>query len=1088
LAATLVNSLLAAGTLLTALPAIAATPGNAALNRGFTNLVHPFVTTYCISCHGGDDPEAGLDLSEFSTVDSVVSGFDDWDLVLEKLEGAEMPPRKAKKHPPPELERQVADWIESMRRNEARKTAGDPGLVTARRLSNAEYDYTIHDLTGVDIRPAREFPVDPTDQAGFDNSGESLAMSPALLRKQLDAARLVADHLVFTPDGFEFAPHPVVTDTDRDKYHVLKIVDFYQHQPTDLADYFAAAWSYRHRAALGRRFASLADIATQNHVSGKYLATVYATLTDTKDDVGPLAKLRAQWRAMPDPSAASAPAVGAPAVEAPVAQAAAVQTPVAQAAAVQAAAQRMRDYVASVRQRIVPVVPNLSAPPIHEGSQTLVLWKDRQMAANRRRFDPGALHIDGGASASEPAPVPSAAASTAAAPAPTAAAQALNDTIRKGGQFIAPAIVTAGSSATAQMAAAEHRDDDPDLVVPADPVQCARHLAAFARFAAVFPDAFYITERARVYLDAASEQKLSGRLLSAGLHSMTGYFRDDEPLYDLVLDPSEQRELDRLWREFYFSASVPQRMHTSFVWWERTDSTFMRDPEFAPFRPEDKSVTDQDKIRSLASLYLAKALANGASPLVQSAIRDHFQRVAADIADVEAERAAAEPRQLRALLAFAARAYRRPLSPAERESLLTFYRQSREADGLDPEDALRDSVAAVLLSPNFSYRMDLSEEAGATSAGHARPAPTVNALPLSDYALASRLSYFLWSSVPDAELLGHAAAGDLHRPAVLEAQTQRMLQDPRLANFAAEFMGHWLDFRRFEEHNAVDRGRFPNFDNALREAMYQEPLHFFTELVRSGAPIQDLLYGDYTFANAPLARLYGIPDAAVPGGFTATGWVRVDHAGAYGRGGLLPMAVFLTANSPGLRTSPVKRGHWFVSNLLGQRIPAPPANVPSLPADEKTLGELTLRQSLEAHRHDPQCAGCHARFDTFGLAMEGYGAIGELRSVDFGGHPVDAHADFPGGDSGTGMAGLRDYIRAHREGAFIDNLAAKLLAYGLGRSLLLSDQLLLDDMKARLAAQHYRFGALVDALVDSPQFRNRRVQLKAAPLAADNRP
>src|SRR6185436_1974246 len=166
------------------------------------------------------------------------------------------------------------------------------------------------------------------------------------------------------------------------------------------------------------------------------------------------------------------------------------------------------------------------------------------------------------------------------------------------------------SSATNQMAASKRRSADPDLIVPEDPAERSRYEAAFARFADIFPDAFYISERARVYMDAEKEQENAGRLLSAGLHSMTGYFRDDGPLYELILDEAGQREIDRLWQEFDFAASIPQRMHTSFVWFERTDSTFMRDPEFDPYRPEDKSVLTQEKIRKLSELYLAKAVKN----------------------------------------------------------------------------------------------------------------------------------------------------------------------------------------------------------------------------------------------------------------------------------------------------------------------------------------------------------------------------------------------------------------------------------------------------------------------------------------------
>ncbi|HKS37653.1 MAG TPA: DUF1592 domain-containing protein, partial [Verrucomicrobiae bacterium] len=361
----------------------------------------------------------------------------------------------------------------------------------------------------------------------------------------------------------------------------------------------------------------------------------------------------------------------------------------------------------------------------------------------------------------------------------------------------------------------------------------------------------------------------------------------------------------------------------------------------------------------------------------------------------------------------------------------------------------------------------------------------VNSRPLSDYALASRLSYFLWSSMPDAELLARAAAGDLNRPEVLAAQARRLLKDSRIQNFAKEFGGHWLDFRRFEEHNAVDRERFPAFDTELRRAMFEEPVRFFVDLVREDHPVLNFLYGNYTFVNAPLAKHYGMPN--VPprplggegrgeGAVEKTGWRRIDDANQYGRGGLLPMSVFLTANSPGLRTSPVKRGYWVVRRVLGERIPPPPAVVPELPNDEKSLGNLTLRETLARHREDKTCASCHARFDSLGLVFEGYGPVGERREKDFGGRAVDTHATFPGGSEGSGLTGLLDYVRAHRENDFVDNLCRKLAAYGLGRTLLPSDDSLVEQLRAKLAANGYRFNTLVECIVTSPQFRTKRTE------------
>jgi cytochrome c553 len=1040
---------------------------DAALQRHFETTVKPFIQTYCVTCHGGDDPEAELDLSGFGNLNQVIDDYADWDLALDKLKAGDMPPKKAKKHPEPQSTQQIIEWIRAVRFHQAMKFAGDPGPVLPRRLSNSEYDYTIRDLTGVDIRPAREFPVDPANQAGFDNSGESLAMSPALLKKYLSAARTVADHLVLKTDGFEFAPHPVVADTDRDKYYVLRIVDFYKQQPTDLADYFRAAWTYQHRDALGMHGMTLAQVAKQTRVSAKYITTINSTLNGTTDNYGPIASLRRLWRALPAPNAKHSRVI------------------------LQQRVEQMRDYVTQLRAELVPDVPNLIAPPIKDGSQTLVLWKDRQMAANRRRFDPSALHVEGSAAvstanvvavaAAEPVPTPAVIPNREQPELTPRPANELTKIINSGGKYLAPAITAAGPSATQQRATSAQLSSDPELLVPADPAARARYEAAFAQFAKVFPDAFYISERARVYLDAATEQKLSGRLLSAGLHSMTGYFRDDQPLYDMVLDAKGRRELDRLWQEFDFFASVPQRMHSSFVWFERTDSTYMRDPEFNPYRPEDKSITEQDKIKKLSELYLDKAIKNEVSPVVQQAIKEHFDLVASNIQRVEQQRIAAEPRHLQSLLAFAEQAYRRPLTQAERDGLLNFYHHSREQNGASHEEAMRDSVAAVLMSPNFCYRVDLAEASGLANANGkplankvalgkpADSATSLNTQPLSSYALASRLSYFLWSSMPDAELLTHAKSGDLQQPEVLAAQARRMLKSPRASNFAAEFVGHWLESRRFEEHNAVDRERFPSFDSELREAMYQEPLHFFIDLIQNDRPVQNLLYGDYTFINAPLAQLYGIP-----GHFSSDEWVRVNQVAQYGRGGVLPMAVFLTANSPGLRTSPVKRGNWIVKRVLGEHIPPPPATVPALPADEKNLGELTVREALAQHRANPACAACHAHFDSFGLSLEGYGAIGERRTVDFGGRPVDASAEFPGGFKGDGLVGLRDYIRAHREQDFIDNMASKLLSYALGRSLLLSDDVLIDQMKSRLTSEHYRFGAMVEAIVTSKPFRTKR--------------
>jgi hypothetical protein len=972
----------------------ASEPAPPDLERRFRDTVQPFLQTYCLGCHGKEKPKGRLDLSAFQSVEAVARDPRRWEAVLEQLQAGAMPPEKAKQHPPPALRQQVIDWVQAVRRQEAKRNAGDPGHVPARRLSNAEYDNTIRDLTGVDIRPTREFPVDPANEAGFDNSAESLATSPALLKKYLEAARRVSDHLVLKPRGFAFASHPVVADTDRDKYCVRRIIDFYQRQPTDLADYFLAAWRYRHRAALGKAGASLSDFAAWGHVSPKYLATVWSVLAEKTEEVGPVAALQALWRELPAPRAK-------------------------QADAARAGCERMRDFVVGLRQKLVPEVKNLTAPGIHNGSQCFVLWKNRQYAANRRRYTGGALKIEDNG-------------------------------------------LTPGTPAARALA------------VPTAPAAVERYEAAFQRFCSIFPDAFYVSERARVYLDPKKEKKNVGRLLSAGFHSMTGYFRDDAPLSELILDEQGQRELDRLWQEFDFITGAPMRQHTSFIWFERTDSRWMRDPEFDFARAEDKDSTSEAKIKRLSEVYLAKARRYGASDVALEAITVHFKNISAAIRWVERTRREAELGHLEALQDFAERAYRRPLTKAERAGVVSFYRSLREQDGLSHEEAVRDTVVSVLMSPHFCFRVDLA----ATGQG---------VRPLSDFDLASRLSYFLWASGPDRELLDRAAAGELRRPEMLVAQTRRMLQDDRVRGLATEFAGNWLDFRRFEEHNSVDRGRFPAFDDELRQAMFEEPIRFFLDVARSDRSVLDFLYANHTFVNPVLARHYGIPlpgrsaeprlpaeAAARLAAATPDDWVRVEDAGRYGRGGLLPMSVFLTRNAPGLRTSPVKRGYWVVRRLLGETIPAPPAEVPELPNDEAKLGDQSLRQMLARHREHKSCAACHDRFDSIGLVFEGYGPIGERRTRDLGGRPVETRATFPGGSEGSGFEGLRTYLREHRQKDFLDNLSRKLLAYALGRSLQPSDDLALEEIRGRLAARGYRFSTLIESIVTSPQFRNKR--------------
>ncbi len=967
------------------------------LERRFDRTVRPFVVTYCITCHGKEKPKADFDLSPYSTTGTVMRDHAHLEMVLEKLQAAEMPPEKAKVHPTPKLRQEIIAWIQAARTHEAAKHAGDPGVVLARRLSNAEFDYTVRDLTGVDIKPTREFPADPANTAGFDNSGETLVMSPTLLKKFLKAAHEVASHLVLKPQGFSFAPYPMLAETDRDKYCVQQIITFYHQQDIDYADYFQAAWRFKHRATLGKPRATLAAFAAGTKISPKYLATIWSTLEGTKEEAGPLVKLQAMWRKLSPPSANQPDAAHEGCAE-------------------------MRDYVVQLRKKIEPRFLNITAGKVGAGAQPLMIWKNVQYATHRMTFDPAQLQVAG-----EPTPVPP-------------------DVANEPG--------ASGEFGPGRTRLVKNAPGDPDLAVPAG--QRTRYEAAFARFCLVFPDKFYMEERGRNYFDTSKDR---GRYLSAGFHSLMGYFRDDQPLYELILDGPQQHELDEMWMEMDFIASATARMYIQFYEnGSRQGGGGLRDDGKTTRTTESKSmdedITSESKIKQLEAKYLANA--NGGDAVRINAIENYFKWINDTIRSTEKARVAAEPSHLKSLLEFAARAYRRPLAKEELDELLAYYRTARTKDGLDHEAAMRESIVAVLMSPDVCYRIDLI---GADR----------GIRPLSDYDLASRLSYFLWSSLPDRELLAHAAAGDLHKLNVIAAQARRMLKDPRIRALTVEFGGNWLDFRHFEELSTVDRERFTSFNPELRAAMFEEPVRFLMNVFQTDRSVLDLLYAKDTFVNPVLARHYGIPEV----GKQSTNWVHVEDASRYERGGLLPMAVFLTKNAPGLRTSPVKRGNWVVKNVLGERIPPPPAVVPELPRDEAKL-DLPLRDLLARHRADANCAACHSRFDSFGLVFEGFGPIGERREKDLAGRPVDVSAMFPGGSEAAGLEGLQRYIRDRRQEDFVDNLCGKLLAYALGRSLILSDERLIQEMHGKLASNKFRFESAIESIVTSPQFLTKR--------------
>ena len=410
----------------------------------------------------------------------------------------------------------------------------------------------------------------------------------------------------------------------------------------------------------------------------------------------------------------------------------------------------------------------------------------------------------------------------------------------------------------------------------------------------------------------------------------------------------------------------------------------------------------------------------------------------------------------RILSTLARRAYRRPVSYGDIEMPLWFFERGRADGGF--EAGIELALRALLTSPEFLFRIEEDPEDAAPGTPYR----------LGDLALASRLSFFLWSSIPDDELLDLAEAGKLGDPAVREAQVRRMLADPRAETLTTNFAGQWLHLRNLETA-APNLRRFPDFDDNLRQAFRRETELLFGSVVGEDRSVLDLLQADYTFLNERLARHYGIP------GVYGSGFRRVELPAGSPRGGLLGHGSILTVTSYATRTSPVLRGKWILDNLIGMPPPPPPASVPPLDEPEPGVAARSMRERMEAHRVNPACAACHRLMDPAGLSMENFDAIGRWRDRGEDWSPIDARGSIPGGGDFDGMAGLRDAVLA-RPHVFAGTVAEKLLTYALGRGLDHNDGPAVRRIVRGAAGDDYRFSSLVLGIVESTPFQMRRSQ------------
>jgi hypothetical protein len=1083
----------------------------------FQERVEPFAKKYCHSCHNTKRARGELDLTRYTRDRDVTSDFRHWNHVVEFIRKGAMPPSD-KLQPTLEERNAAAQAIEAILLVEAKKHAGDPGVVLPRRLSTTEYDLSIRDLTGVAIRATAEFPVDPAAGEGFNNTGEALGMTPNLLSKYLGASQFVSEHLVLMPNGIRFAPFPVTSYNERRKLTEQSIIDFYRRHDVRIGDYLEAAWRYRHRGA-SERGVSLAAWATGRKLSAPYLALVAKTLDEARTGTGYLKQLGARWESLPPPAKAKEVPEAFREFERFVAfvqgrlhqkepeliQANAGNWPIRHLA--------LRAGVAAKRDQFDPGVfkskqliqfgrlqvkkgqqppetmlvlridPAFEGAPSGvvvvqrsaftradhfvsnkkevetQGQESLRAVLERQAPEVARRLGFG-KHPGGGTIAADAFAVKAPA--VVEIPLTPAAALAL-----QGKQLLVECELDAKSCPDAAFHLQHAIGKRPDakfetgvelLIHPES--QLAKDLAASAeQFCKAFPSRFFYVN--------------DSRGLAAGFHLVEGFFRDDRPLVEHVLTAAERGELDRLWHELHFVTQSVETLLRGFVWFERAERHVLTDKRFDYLQADDPLLVEDKLLSRFERMYLERLgvkLVDGALKPTNASpqfdlIHGFFQQVRAGLADYKQTLKRAEEPALQDLERLAQRAYGRPLRPQEATALRTLYQRLRK-QGQGVEDSLRGTFTAVLMSPHFFYRMPT--------------APAGSAIyPLADDALARRLSYFLWASVPDEELLQTARAGKLQDETVLRAQVRRMTKSPKIETFAREFFGQWLRYRDFLSTDPIPAGTFPGYDARLRQAMFEEPTRLITHLIQQDQSIDELLHSDSTWVNEPLAKYYGgtievqfrQQHAADP----KAEWYRVGGLRSIGRGGLFGMPVLLAKNSAGPRTSPVKRGFWVVHHLLGQHFPPPPADVPALPKTEKESVK-TIREMLAQHTKHQQCAMCHVHFDGLGLTMEGFDAIGRFRTKDLAGRAIQVVGPLPGlagSKTAEGISGLIDYIEKQRKQDFDRNLCRKFLGYALGRSVVLSDQPLLQEMEKKLQTER-RFSVLFETVVLSPQFRRQR--------------
>lgn len=897
----------------------------------YERAIKPLLVNYCHGCHNAEQKKGEIDLASFKTGDELAAGPKRLQGMLEAVREKFMPPENAKRQPTGAERKRLVDWIRERLHRIARDQAGDPGEVVVRRLTNAELNYTLNDLTGIERDWTKDFPRDGSGGEGFSNTGQTLQMSAAQIEKYLALAQRLSDHALLLPgSGPVFLETPVTTvpAAERARLTLSRLDDFCRARRLAYRDVTPrgqiTSYAYPDRKGMKQK--------GYTHVRG------YAGFTDdvpgaTLKFIGSTFRLFYRTEKLnPTPFTFMIHRGGiSPPGESPA------DVPPAVMKTWESLWLDHRDATRYARPAKISLLHRWFSHHAYR------MGDNPRLEAEMKKWKIG----DG--------------------------------KIPKNGK---------------------RHSLDPSVDMSFTVIALADYLDGIHRCA---------PEELRVYANIQHSRDGESRGLMVPNHDAFDAF-----LHHTLSD----EQIEQLWRR-------------------------VCDPQSR----------------------LAKRL-GGAPP---ESMRAEWT---ASTTQQRKWREAALPSAQEAVCVFASRAWRRPPTDAERNA---FRSQIARAMGTGQTlpDAMRLPLVRIFMSPHFLYHMEFGANAQVDAKSKVRP--------LNDFELANRLSYFLWSSMPDKTLWNAAARGELADRRNLAKHARRMLKDARIRRFSREMFGQWLGFYHFRELERPDHKRFPEFDAELRTQMFNEAIDFCTDLVANNRDIRLLLSADYAFLPKRLARHYGVEIEP-----NESAWTNFERQGDLlglvtaprisltktNRRGILGWGAMLTATSHPLRTSPVLRGNWILDDLLGIPTPPPPQAVPELPEDEKNAAGLSVAQLLARHRRDKACAVCHNRIDPFGLALESFDPIGRFRERDLNGQRIDTHTKLHDGTSIDGVAGLANYLQQDKQRRLLTRrFSRKILGYALGRAILPGDTPLLDEIDEKLNANQHRFAVVIDAIVTSRQFR-----------------